>query len=299
MLNFMKLRYLYFAISLVFLVPGIFSLIRYGLRPGIDFTGGSLLEVVVLDPAKADQFSYEKVHALAQPVTEISSVQSSGPHQFVMRAPQITNAVKDEMLSLVKAEYGEMQELRFETVGPTLGAELVKKTVIALALAALLITWYVARQFDELKYGVSAILAMLHDTLIVLGVFSLLGHFRGVEVDVLFVTALLTTLSFSVHDTIVVYDRIREFKKKHPRMPLAEVINIAVLQTLSRSLNNSITIIVMLLALALLGGESIRWFSVALLIGAVTGTYSSTFTAAPLLLLWDEVGQKLKKVRTP
>ncbi len=297
MFNFMKLRFLYFAISLLFLIPGIVSLVVYGLKPGIDFTGGSLLEVKVADSTQAQEFTYEKVSTLAQAITDISSVQSSGDSQFVIRAPQISNAVKDEVITALQPEFGELQVLRFETVGPTLGTELLRKTIIALGLAALLITWYVARQFDELKYGISAILAMFHDSLIILGTFSLLGHFMGIEVDVLFVTALLTTLSFSVHDTIVVYDRIREIKKKHPLLALNEVINAAVLETLSRSLNNSITIIVMLLALVLLGGESIRWFSVALLIGAVTGTYSSTFTAAPLLLLWDDVSKKSKLLR--
>jgi preprotein translocase subunit SecF len=113
-----------------------------------------------------------------------------------------------------------------------------------------------------------------------------------VEVDVLFVTALLTTLSFSVHDTIVVFDRIREVKRLHPRLGMAEAIDIAILQTVSRSLNNSLTIIIMLVALVVLGGESIRWFAVALLIGAITGTYSSTFTAAPLLLVWDDLAAR-------
>ena len=129
---------------------------------------------------------------------------------------------------------------------------------------------------------------MLHDSLILIGAFSLLGHFFDVEVDVLFVTALLTTLSFSIHDTIVVYDRIRELKRKHPRSGLEEIANAAVLETLSRSINNSMTIIIMLLSLVVLGGDTIRWFSVALLIGAITGTYSSTFTAVPLLLEVDQ-----------
>jgi preprotein translocase subunit SecF len=133
---------------------------------------------------------------------------------------------------------------------------------------------------------------MLHDSLILLGAFSLLGHFFNVEVDVLFVTALLTTLSFSIHDTIVVYDRIRELRRKHPRSNLEEVANAAVLETLSRSINNSMTIIIMLLSLVVLGGTSIRYFVMALLIGAITGTYSSTFTAVPLLLVMNKQKSK-------
>ena len=154
---------------------------------------------------------------------------------------------------------------------------------------------YVWVQFNELKYGVSAILAMFHDSLVLLGVFSLLGHFYHVEVDMLFVTALLTTLSFSVHDTIVVYDRIRELRGRYSKYSLTSLINTAITETLSRSINNSVTIIIMLAALAMLGGDTIRWFSAALLIGAVTGTYSSTFTAAPLLLLWEDIKKMILK----
>jgi preprotein translocase subunit SecF len=154
---------------------------------------------------------------------------------------------------------------------------------------------YVAWQFKEKKFGVCAILAMFHDTLILLGSFSLLGHFLKVEVDTLFVTAVLTILSFSVHDTVVVYDRIRESMKVHPDVPFDKLVNKAITETLARSLNNSLTIIFMLVALLLLGGTTIRWFVAALLIGTVAGTYSSTFTAAPLLVVWDKIVGKRKR----
>jgi preprotein translocase subunit SecF len=130
---------------------------------------------------------------------------------------------------------------------------------------------------------------MLHDSLVLLGTFSLLGHFMGVEVDTLFVTALLTILSFSVHDTIVVYDRIRELKKKHGYLEFEDIVNRAVVETMGRSINNSLTIIFMLLAMYLLGGDTTRWFIFALLVGTISGTYSSTFTAAPLLILWEKI----------
>ena len=136
---------------------------------------------------------------------------------------------------------------------------------------------------------------MFHDTFIVLGVFSLLGHFANIEVDTLFVTALLTTLSFSVHDTIVVYDRIRESLKRHPKAAFEDIVNLSVAETLGRSVNNSLTIIFMLVALFLLGGVTTRWFVLALLIGTISGTYSSTFTAAPLLVVWENWLQRRKK----
>lgn len=290
-MNIMKFKKVYFAISLAFLIPGIFFLVRYGLKPSIDFTGGSLIEI------KAEGLTDNRTE-IAETVGEtyeISLVQTSGDDQIIIRGKTISNETKDEVINKLSEEYGEIEEKRFETVGPTLGKELLMKTLVAIVIVSGMITLYVWKQFSEFRFGVSAILAMFHDSLILLGVFSMLGHFYHVEVDVLFVTALLTTLSFSIHDTIVVFDRIRELRRKNQRMDLEGVVNVAVLETLSRSINNSITIIIMLLSLVLIGGESIKWFSVALLIGAVTGTYSSTFTAAPLLLLWEEISRKRKK----
>ena len=153
-----------------------------------------------------------------------------------------------------------------------------------------------AYRFKSVKFGVCAVLAMLHDTLVLLGSFSLLGHFLGVEVDTLFVTAVLTILSFSVHDTIVVYDRIRESLKLHRQADFTHTVNSAVTTTLTRSVNNSMTIIFMLLSLFLLGGPTIHWFILALLIGTISGTYSSTFTAAPLLVVWENLQKKKSKL---
>ena len=288
-MNLMKFKNLYFAISSLFLIPGIISLFIFGLKPGIDFTGGSLLEINL---NSEEQLTREKTQELVGDIYEVASVQSTDSNSVIIRGKNISNDQKNQVLETLTNNLGEVTEQRFETVGPVLGEELLEKTIMAIIIVSTLITLYVAKQFSEFKYGISAILAMFHDSLILLGIFSILGHFWGVEVDVLFVTALLTTLSFSVHDTIVVYDRIRELKRKHSAKPFIDIANAAVLETLSRSINNSVTIIVMLLSLALMGGETIRWFSVALLIGAVTGTYSSTFTAVPLLLVWENIFKK-------
>lgn len=288
-MNVMKHKLIYLMISLVFLIPGVISLSLFGLRPSIDFTGGSLLELQGVGLSEDVQVYREVVGDKY----EINSVQKSGQNQVILRGKTISNETKDQLVQLISDQLGAKLEVRrFETVGPTLGKELLIKTLVAVLIVSGLITIYVWKQFSELSFGVSAILAMFHDSLILLGTFSLLGHFFQVEVDVLFVTALLTTLSFSVHDTIVVFDRIREIRRKNYRLNLESVVNLAVLETLSRSLNNSLTIIVMLLSLVLVGGASIRWFGVALLVGAVTGTYSSTFTAAPLLLLWEQLAKK-------
>lgn len=303
-MKLMRYRKIYFFISLAVLIPGIISLFVNGLKPSIDFTGGSLLEVVIEPVDGVDQlevvdeyrYDHESIEELTTDIYNISSVQKSGDNQMIIRGKTLNNEQKNSVLERLSTKNFVAQEVRFESVGPTLGRELLIKTLTAVFLVAILITFYVWKQFKDLKFGICAILAMFHDSLILLGIFSLLGAFWGIEVDVLFVTALLTTLSFSVHDTIVVFDRIRELSRKHPNSPFEEIANAAVIETLSRSLNNSITIIIMLLSLVLIGGASIKWFSLALLIGAVSGTYSSTFTAVPLLLEWDKLRLLRKKL---
>lgn len=277
----MRYWWLYFLISLAVIIPGSYSLITYGLKPSIDFTGGSTIvwNVETTEDALRELATKGNI--------EIREMSVVGSIWTISAAP-----IAQDAYQVFKADAGEVQELSYDTVGPALGAELIRKTLYAILLAASLILFYVAYRFKNIKFGVSAILAMLHDSLVLLGVFSLLGHFMGVEVDTLFVTALLTILSFSVHDTIVVYDRIRELKKKHGYLDFEEIINRAVVETMGRSINNSLTIIFMLLAMYLLGGETTRWFIFALLIGTVSGTYSSTFTAAPLLIVWDKLSKK-------
>jgi preprotein translocase subunit SecF len=277
----MRFWWLYFGISLLVIIPGTYSLLRYGLKPSIDFTGGSMF---VWETARTPEDVRTLLSDRGITVKEISE---SGGKLTIATTP------------LAQAEYQaakpqDVTELSFDTVGPSLGAELIKKTVTGILLAAILILLYVAYRFKNFKFGASAILAMLHDSLVLLGAFSLLGHFRGVEVDTLFVTALLTILSFSVHDTIVVYDRIRELKKKHGYLSFEDVVNRAVVETMGRSINNSLTIIFMLLAMYLLGGETTKWFIFALLVGTVSGTYSSTFTAAPILIVWDKLAHRRK-----
>jgi preprotein translocase subunit SecF len=288
-MNLMKHKKIFFLISAFFLVPGLISLVFFGLKPAIDFTGGSLLEIQFLEKEKMLNYQEEDLKANLEEVFVINTIQLTGENNLMLKGKEINNEDKELVLKKISQEYGELELLRFESVGPLLGQELLKKTLIAILLVAGVIIIYIWRQFNEVKYGISAVLAMFHDSLILIGIFSLLGHFRGVEVDLLFVTAVLTTLSFSIHDTVVVYNRIRELQKKHKHLSLTAIANVAVWKTVGRSINDSITIILMLLSLALLGGESIRYFSLALLIGAITGTYSSTFTAVPILLLWEEI----------
>ena len=286
MINLTRFRKIYFLISALVLIPGIISLIFFGLKPSIDFTGGTLWEVGIATSDKRQATSKEIEGVFAEQGLAVASIQPSGENQFIIRAVPLSTEQHELLVVALRNKIGEFEEIRFETLGPTLGRELLSKALLAVALAALAILSYVAYRFKNLMYGVTAILAMFHDTFVLLGTFSLLGHFWGVEVGTLFVTAVLATLSFSVHDTIVVFDRIREILRRNPSFGLETAVNQAVGETLVRSINNSLTIIFMLLALLLMGGGSLRWFIFALLVGTISGTYSSTFTAAPLLVVW-------------
>ena len=282
-MNWMRFKWLFFLISALVIIPGIYSLIRWGLRPSIDFTGGTLLEYKI-----SQQVEKEKLEEIVKKVPEIEiySLQQTSQNTYLFRLAPLDKNKAEEIKSEIEKEFNtNIEEVRFETIGPVLGKELLRKTVVGILLAAGFILFYVAWRFKDKKFGVCAILAMFHDSLVLLGTFSLLGHFWGVEVDTLFITAVLTILSFSVHDTVVVYDRIRESQKYFPSASLETLANKAITETMVRSLNNSLTIIFMLLALVLLGGETIRWFAVALLIGTISGTYSSPFTAVPLLVV--------------
>ncbi|MDZ7586165.1 MAG: protein translocase subunit SecF, partial [Patescibacteria group bacterium] len=270
MINFMKYKLLYFLFSLIFILPGSYFLLRFGLQPSVDFTGGSLIELQV-------NASLEQLRPVIETQVPVAILQQTAD-SFVLKTKEITQAENQALQAKINIQFGQVTEKRFETIGPTLGKELIKKTFVGILLAAGFILSYVAYRFHDKKYGVCAILAMLHDSLIMLGAFSFLGVYFSVEVDALFVTALLTILSFSVHDTIVVYDRIRESQKLFPKLSYYNLVNKAVTETLGRSLNNSLTIIFMLLALYFLGGDTTKWFVFALLIGTISGTYSSTFT---------------------
>lgn len=282
MINFTKYIWLYFMISAVVLLSGGYSLVRYGLRPSIDFSGGTLIEMKV--PKKV---SMDDVRIAASKMDmEVSSIQQSGESTFLIRTKIETDTRIEQLNESIASTGAAALILRKETVGPVLGKELFTKAGTAAILAVMVILLYVAYAFKNIKYGVSAIIALVHDVLVVVGMFSLFGHFYGVEVDTLFVTAILTAMSFSVHDTIVVFDRIREYLRRDRSRPFEEIVNVALTETMNRSVTNSFTIIFMLVALILMGGETIRWFIVALLVGTISGTYSSPFIATPILLLW-------------
>jgi len=269
-MDWMKYRFIYFAISLLIIIPGVYSLFRYGLKLSIDFTGGSNIAISITDKDK-----------LLDGLKDYSpEVISQSGNNITIRTKTITQEQLDKTQVTVSA---------FETLGPAMGQETIKKTIYAIILASTLLLIHISRAFKQLKFGVSAIIAMLHDSLVLLGSFSLLGHFFNIEIDLLFVTAMLTVLSFSVHDTIVVYDRIREMTNKKHGMDIRSMANQALSETMVRSIVNSLTIIFMLIALVLLGGDTTRNFAIALLIGSISGAYSSPFNAVPILVTWSEL----------
>lgn len=291
MTNLMDKKWWFFILSLVVILPGIISLILFGLNLGIDFKGGTLLEYKF--EKSVDKNDIQQI--FNKNGIEIASITDSGPTTFIIKAKPLSEKNITDSKNSLQEKFGKVEDVRVENVGPVIGGETTRNAFVAIILASVAIILYLALAFRKVpkpaspwRFGVTAVIALLHDVLVLAGAFSLLGHFFGVEVDVLFVTAALTVIGFSVHDTIVVFDRIRENLPKYLSRNFQDVANVSITQTLARSLNTSLTVVFVLLALLLFGGESIRWFVVALLVGIVSGTYSSIFNATALLVLWEE-----------
>lgn len=287
MINFLRYKWLYFIISFIVIGAGLFSIIKWGYRYSIDFTGGSNL-VYQLNK-KIDLVKVEKL--LKNKKIKIINKQYSNNELSLKLSPIDEKQELQFRQDLNKQFNLQAKILKFETVGPVIGQETMSKTLIASILAITGILIYMSFAFKGFNYAFSAILAMIHDFLVVVGSYSLLSHFFGAELDTLFVTAVLTTMSFSVHDTIVIFDKIREYLKEEGKGNIEYYANRALTETMVRSINNSMTIVFMLLALVLLGGTTIRFFSLTLLIGTITGTYSSPFVATPILV-WLEKRRK-------
>lgn len=300
MINIIKYRRLYYLISIILIVPGVISLALYGLKLSIDFTGGSRMTFVSSKSITDETAGRVKVIVQNEKVTIATTQQSD--KTLIIRTASIDKKSNAAIIQKIKTEKLSLTEESFETVGPTIGNETTLNAVKSTALATLLIVLYIAFSFRKVpkpasswKFGVCTVVALLHDVLVVIGIFSILGHFAGVEVDSLFVTAVLTVIGFSVHDTIVVFDRIRENLLRVNGQPFEKIVNDSILQTLNRSLNTSLTAILVLFTLLLFGGGTTHWFVFALLIGIASGTYSSIFNAAPLLVTWHEFDRKRSK----
>jgi preprotein translocase subunit SecF len=290
MYNIVKYRYWFFGLSLLVIVPGMIALLIWRLPLAIDFTGGSLLDVRF--PSGVVPSNEEVLSVYGSFGYGDSQVQTSGSDALVIRSKSMDESTQAKVVAEMQKRFGEeIVVQRFDNVGPAVGREVAQRAAGAVALAALGIMAYITFAFWRIphayRYGVSAIIAMLHDVAVVIGVGAILGKLFGWEFDSLFLTALLTVIGFSVHDTIVVFDRIRENSNIYRRVPYEAVVNHSIVQTLARSLNTQLTVMFTLLALALLGGVTIRHFVVTLLIGVFSGTYSSIFNAAPILVVWE------------
>jgi preprotein translocase subunit SecF len=304
MLDIVGKRYWYFLISLIVIIPGVVSLILYGLPLAIDFTGGSLLEIQFPEAENLQPAEVKEI--FGQFGFDDSIVQTSGEGQvqdtILVRTKSMDNPTKEKIEAALEDRYGSFVEQRFESVGPSVGTEVAQRASWAVVASAIAILAYIAFAFRHVpspfRYGVCAIVAMVHDVLVVIGLASIFGQVFGWEVDALFLTALLTIIGFSVHDSIVVFDRIRENLIRHRGESFEAIVNHSILQTLDRSINTQLTVMFTLLALTLFGGVTIKHFVITMLIGIFSGTYSSIFNAAPLLVVWEngEIGRFFRRV---
>ncbi len=294
MFNIVEKRQWYFLLSALIILPGlvamIYSIVTYGspIRLGIDFTGGALVELRFEQPAQPAQVRQVFVEHGFVGIT----VQTTVDEQTVLVRTKPTDTETMELiLDKLRAGFGEVELLRFESVGPAVGAEVTRAAGIAVAVAALFILGYIVFAFrnvpNAFRYGACAIAAMIHDILVTVGLFSIAGLVLGWEADALFLTALLTVIGFSVQDTIVVFDRIRENITRRRGEPFETIANRSLLETLHRSLATQLNAIFVLVALLLLGGATTQQFVAILLVGLISGTYSSIFTAVPLLVTWE------------
>ena len=287
-MNIIGKRKIYYAISAIFIVASIIALLLWDLKFGIDFKGGSILEVVYPDGKRPET---NQIIDSLKPVKlndlRISPVGDNGVNFRFRETDEVTHQ------EIIKILSGNIEERRFSSIGPTIGTELKQKSVKAIIIVLFGISLYIAWAFRKVfrplsswRYGAVTLLALFHDLIIPIGLFAFLGHFYGVEVGTNFIVALLVILGFSVHDTIVVFDRIRENLKRYASLDFVSLVNQSVNETLVRSINTSFTVLLTLLALYVFGGESLRYFILALMIGIFSGTYSSIFIASPLLVSW-------------
>ncbi|HET7142493.1 MAG TPA: protein translocase subunit SecF [Anaerolineales bacterium] len=300
-MNIIKNRYLYFLISLLVIIPGIIYMglnwqqTKTGpLQLGIDFRGGSLLEVQFESnrPTAEEVFAlYREFSTEEQPIAD-PVVQYLDTDSISVRSKTMTDETKGLIVAEMESRFGsKVTVLNFTSVSPSVGGEVTRAAGWAILFAAgaiLVYIWWAFRSVDHAyRYGTAAILAMLHDVFVVLGAEAILGYYLGWEADALFLTALLTVIGFSVHDTIVVFDRVRENSLIFRRIEYEKMVNHSIVQTLDRSITTQLTVMFTLFALVLFGGDSIRHFVIILLVGIFSGTYSSIFNAAPILVVWE------------
>src|SRR5687767_7387237 len=292
MIDILSKRYLYFAVSLLVILPGLILLASRGLPLSIDFTGGSLLEVQFEGGETIPNADLVQLYESAG--ISDAQVQTTESGTLLIRSSFLSNETRDLILNEMREQSGgEVEVIRFDSVGPSIGAAVASRAALAVGIAALAvvlyITWAFSRVPNAFRYGVCAVIAMIHDVAVVFSVAGIGALLFNWQIDSLFLTALLTVIGFSVQDKVVVFDRIRENTNIFRRLDYEKLVNHSIVQTLQRSINTQLmTVEFLLLALALFGGVTLQEFAVILLVGLFSGTYSSIFIAAPILVLWEK-----------
>jgi len=293
-LDFVGKRFWFFIISLLIIAPGIvFLILAPGLRPGIDFTGGSSMTLRFSDESNINQ--QEVRDQLTTLGYQEATVQNLGENSFFIRTKELNEEDKDNLVTNMTTSLDEGAEnvlQGFDLVSPVVAQETVMNAlwaILAAAVGIFIYIWWAFRNVPSpFRYGLAAIVALIHDTIIVIGIFAILGELMQTEVNTMFLIALLTVIGYSVNDTIVVFDRIRENVLIYSNRPFPEIVNLSISETIGRSLNTSFTLVITLIALILFGGATIREFLFVLLIGVVAGTYSSIAIASQVLVSWDQ-----------
>jgi len=298
--SILKTRWIWFGIFLALLVASVAALGIWKLKPGIDFAGGTLIDYVYTQPTTVDTIR----SSLTSAGFDDATVQPIDALSFQVRTSVLSQDDQKKLQSTLAA-IGQGSERQFQTIGPTIGRDLTRKAILGVGSSIVGILLYISwafrrvpRPLNSWQFGIAAVLTLSHDVLFVLGLFALLGHYYGYTVDSYFITALLTVMGFSVHDTIVVFDRIRENLLKHRDWPIQQIFDASIAQTVVRSLNTSLTAIIVLVTMFVLGGPSIRPFLVALIAGIGVGTYSSIFVATPLLPVLARIRRESSNERT-
>jgi preprotein translocase subunit SecF len=289
-MNILGKRYIFFGVSLLIIIPGLILLFAGKVPLSVDFTGGSLLEVSFTgkSPQPSDIIAvYEEANI------SDTQVQTTENGSYVIRSQFLENDQRDAVLEALNNRIGEVSVIRFDSVGPSIGEQVTSRGSMAVAVSSILVVLFIAWSFrgiqNAFRYGICAILAMIHDVAIIFSATAFGAILFGWEIDSLFLTALLTVIGFSMQDTIVVFDRIRENSNIYRRLDFETLVNHSIVQTLQRSINTQLmTVEFLLLALVMFGGVTLREFASILLIGLLSGTYSSIFIAAPILVLWEK-----------
>ena len=294
MINIIGKRKIYYTISIIFIAVSVIALLLWGLEFGIDFKGGSILEVSYPNNRPETEKIAESLKFLNLSDLRISSVGGNGVN---FRFKETDESTHQEIIKILNMD--GVEERRFSSIGPTVGVELQQKSIKAIIIVLLGISLYIAWAFRKIshplsswRYGVATLAALFHDLIIPIGLFSILGHYYGVEIGTNFIVALLVTLGFSVHDTIVVFDRIRENLKRYESLDFVSLVNQSVNETIIRSISTSFTVLLTLLALFIFGGGELKYFILALMVGIFSGTYSSIFIASPILVSWSKMLNK-------